>query len=365
MRRTGITLAVSGLLTAAGLVCQAPPLTITSSAQQATEGRLEVIQLRPNFYVIAGAGGNIGVHVGPRGTIVVDSGSAGYAERTLALIESLSKQKQGIRYIINTSADADHVGGNATLAKAGRNLMAAGPEPPTLGGLNATVLAAEPVLIRMSAPTGEVPPFPQESWPIETYAELRKELYLDGEGIQIHRELAAHSDGDSVVLFRQADVVVAGDIIDTTRFPVIDLARGGSIQGEINALNHVLDLSVRAVPLPLEGGGTYIVPGHGRIYDKIDAIFYRDMVVTIRDVIAGMKQRGMTLEQVKAARPAKPWERQYGATSGSWTTDHFVEAVYKSLDSKSAFQNQRRPLAAQAFRPADGRRGSPEGLPHQ
>jgi glyoxylase-like metal-dependent hydrolase (beta-lactamase superfamily II) len=333
MRRTGATLVVSGLLTAVGLLGTAPPLTITSSAQQATD-RLELLQLRPNFYVIAGAGGNIGVHVGPRGTIVVDSGSARNADRVVALIENVSKRKQAIRYIINTNADEDHVGGNATLAKAGRSLLAAGPEPPTIGTLEATILAAEPVLIRMSAPTGQKAPFPQESWPIETFAESRKDLYLDGEGIQIHRELAAHTDGDSVVLFRQADVVVAGDIIDTTRFPVIDVARGGSIQGEIDALNHVLDLSVRPVPLPMEGGGTYIVPGHGRIYDKIDAIMYRDMVVTIRDVIARMKQRGMTLEQIKAARPAKPWERQYGATSGSWTTDHFVEAVYNTLDAK-------------------------------
>jgi glyoxylase-like metal-dependent hydrolase (beta-lactamase superfamily II) len=305
-------------------------------AQQATEGRLEILQLRPNFYVVSGAGGNIGVQLGPTGTIVVDTGSAQFADRTLAAIESLSTQKHSIRYIINTSADVDHVGGNATLAKAGRNLLSAGTEPPVAGaGLEATVLAAEAVLFRMSAPTGAKAPLPQEGWPSESYAEPRKDLYVNGAGIQIYRAPAAHSDGDSIVLFRGSDVVVAGDIIDTMRFPVIDLAKGGSIQGEIDALNRVLDLSVRAIPLPLEGGGTYIVPGHGHIYDKIDAILYRDMVVTIRDVIAGMKQRGMTLEQVKATHPAKPWEREYGATSGEWTPDLFVEAVYKSLDSKN------------------------------
>jgi glyoxylase-like metal-dependent hydrolase (beta-lactamase superfamily II) len=336
MRRLAVTLAVSGLLAATGLISEVPPLATTVSAQQAGQDRIEVLQLRPNFYVIAGAGANIGVHVGPRHTVVVDSGSARNADRVVALIDGIARRKQTIRYIINTSAGVDHVGGNATLAKAGRNLLASGPEPPFIAGLglDAMIIASEAVLFRMMEPSYGEGKVGQEGRPVETYSEARTDLYLDGEGIQIHRERAAHSDGDSVVLFRQSDVVVAGDIIDTTRFPVIDLAAGGSIQGEINALNHVLDLAVRPVPLPLEGGGTYIVPGHGRVYDKTDAIMYRDMVVTIRDVVAGMKQRGMTLEQVKAARPAKPWERQYGATSGSWTTDHFVEAIYKSLDAK-------------------------------
>jgi glyoxylase-like metal-dependent hydrolase (beta-lactamase superfamily II) len=336
MRRIDIRLAAGALLAAVGLISDVPPLATTVSAQQAGADRIEVLQLRPNFYVIAGAGANIGVHVGPRHTIVVDSGNARTAERVVALIDGIAKRKQTVRYIINTSADVDHVGGNATLAKAGRNLLASGPEPPFIAGLglDAMIMASEAVLFRMIEPSYGEGKVGQEGRPVETYSEARTDLYLDGEGIQIHREPAAHSDGDSVVLFRQSDVVVAGDIIDTTRFPVIDLAAGGSIQGEIDALNHVLELAVRPVPLPLEGGGTYIVPGHGRVYDKTDAIMYRDMVVTVRDVVAGMKQRGMTLEQVKAAHPAKPWERQYGATSGSWTTDHFVEAIYQSLDSK-------------------------------
>jgi glyoxylase-like metal-dependent hydrolase (beta-lactamase superfamily II) len=337
MKRASITVAASGFLIAIGLVCAAPPLTTASSAQQqATAGALEILQLRPNFYMVAGAGGNIGVQIGSTGTIVVDTGTAQAADRTLAAIESLTTRKHSIRYIINTNADPDHVGGNATLAKAGRNLLSAGTEPPVAGAsMEATILATEAVLFSISAPTGARALLPQEGWPSESYAEPRKDLYLNGAGIQIYRAPAAHSDGDSIVFFRGSDVVVAGDVIDTTRFPVIDLARGGSIQGEIDALNRVLDLSVRATPLPLEGGGTYIVPGHGRVYDKIDAIMYRDMVVTIRDVVARMKERGMTLEQVKAAHPAGPWERQYGAATGEWTTDHFVEAIYKSLDSKN------------------------------
>ena len=159
-------------------------------------------------------------------------------------------------------------------------------------------------------------------------------MYFNGEGLQIYHEPAAHSDGDSVVLFRASDVVVAGDIIDANRFPVIDLARGGSIQGEINALNHIIELSVRPIPFVFEEGGTYIVPGHGRVYDRRDVVEYRDMVVTIRDIVQNMIQHGMTLPQIKEASPAKAYEREYGAQSGPWTTSDFVEAVYKSLTAR-------------------------------
>jgi hypothetical protein len=139
---------------------------------------------------------------------------------------------------------------------------------------------------------------------------------MNHEGIQIYREAAAHSDSDSIVLFRGSDVVVTGDIIDANRFPVIDIARGGNIQGEIEALNQVIDLSFRPMPFVFAEGGTYVVPGHGRIYDRQDVVEYRDMVVTIRDIIQDMIQRGMTLPQIKEASPAKAYEREYGAKSG-------------------------------------------------
>ena len=186
----------------------------------------------------------------------------------------------------------------------------------------------------MSAPTGKAAGYPAEAWPTETFNRERNYIYLNHEGIEIFHPPAAHTDGDSVVFFRISDVVLAGDILDTTRFPVIDLEKGGSIQGEIDALNHLIDLAIPPGPLPYQEGGTYVIPGHGRICDQADVTDYRDMVVIIRDVIADMKERGMTLDQVKAASPAKPYERQYGSDSGPWTTNAFVEAVYKSLSVK-------------------------------
>jgi cyclase len=228
--------------------------------------------------------------------------------------------------VINTSADADVVGGNATFAKT-PGLMA--------------LMSHENVLTTMSAPTGQASLFPIETWPTESFPEPRRYLYLNDEGIELLHQPAAHSDGDVVVFFRRSDVVVAGHVIDDTRFPVIDLARGGSIQGEINALNRVIELAIPPGPFlgaPAAGitapempGGTDVLPGRGRVYRQLDVVEYRDMVVIIRDTIKFMIDQKMTLEQITAAAPAKAWEPRFGATSGPWTTNQFVEAVYKSL----------------------------------
>jgi cyclase len=312
--------------------------TQAAQAQQNASQELDVLRVRPSFYVIAGAGGNIAVETGPEGTILVNAGTAEAADRVVAAIKKATDQP--IRYIIDTSADRDFVGGNAVLAKAGRNIMAAGTAPlseferDATNSYPATIVSTEQILVRMSALSGQKAPYPSEAWPQETFPDRRKDYYMNHEGIQIYREPAAHSDSDSIVLFRGSDVVVTGDIIDANRFPVIDIARGGGIQGEIEALNQVIDLSFRPMPFVFAEGGTYVVPGHGRIYDRQDVVEYRDMVVTIRDIIQDMIQRGMTLPQIKEASPAKAYEREYGAKSGSWTTDDFVEAVYKGLTEK-------------------------------
>jgi len=304
-------------------------------AQQLASAELDVLRLRPNFYVIAGAGGNIAVETGPEGTIVVNAGTAEAAGRVVAAIQKLTDQP--IRYIIDTNADRDFVEGNAVLSKAGRNIMAAGTEP--IGAefqqdYPATIVSTEQILSRMSARNGQKAPYPSEAWPQETFPDPRKDYYMNHEGIRVYREPPAHTDSDSIVLFRGSDVVVTGDIIDANRFPVIDTARGGSIQGEIEALNQIIDLSFRPMPFVFVEGGTLVVPGHGRIYDRQDVVEYRDMLVTIRDIIQDMIQRGMTLAQIKEASPVKAYEREYGAKSGSWTTNDFVEAVYQGLTGK-------------------------------
>jgi cyclase len=151
---------------------------------------------------------------------------------------------------------------------------------------------------------------------------------IHGEGIQIFYEAAAITDGDSIVMFRGSDAISTGDIFNTTKYAVIDVEKGGSIQGLLKAVNHVLDL---AIPDYWMEGGTLIIPGEGRLCDSADVAYYRDMLTIIRDRIQDMIRKGMTLEQVKAARPTRDYDPRYGATTGSWTTDMFVEAVYRSL----------------------------------
>jgi len=319
----------AGTITAAALVAamwQQPPATSVSSD-------LDVLQVRPNFFMIARAGGNIGVQVGPDGAVVVDAGSVDKAPAVIAAIKKLSDQP--IRYVIDSGPDADHVGGNEQVAKAGRTILNVNNQ--SLGITNggaATVVAAERVLFRMSAPTGEVSPFPAAAWPTETFFEPRRYMYFNDEGIEILQQPAAHTDGDSVVFFRRSDVVVAGDIIDTRHFPVVDVGRGGSIQGEIDALNRIVELAIPSIPLVWKKGGTKVIPGHGYILSQLDVAHYRDMVTISRDRTRHLISRKMTLDQVKAAAPTQGFTRRYGADSGPWTTNAFVEAVYSSLVQK-------------------------------
>jgi glyoxylase-like metal-dependent hydrolase (beta-lactamase superfamily II) len=299
-------------------------------------GELESVQIRPNVYMVAGAGANVAVHVGPIGLVIVDTGSLQSADRLLAAIRKLSGLP--IRYIFNTSADPDHVGGNATLSKAGVTILGGSrgnasftDEVSKAFDLNyglASVFAHEEVLARMSRSAA----FDEALWPTKVYTRAYS-MALNGEGIQILHNPAAHSDGDSTVLFRRADVIVSGDIVDIERFPVIDIAAGGSIQGEIDALNRLLELIVPPFPLTWQAAGSMVIPGHGRPLDYSDVEEYRDMVVIVRDIIDDMIGRGMTLAQIKAADPTKAFRRRYGADAGSWTTDMFVEAVFKGSNA--------------------------------
>jgi glyoxylase-like metal-dependent hydrolase (beta-lactamase superfamily II) len=257
--------------------------------------------------------------------ILVDAGTMAMAPQVVAAVKALTPQP--IRLIINTSADADHVTGNEIVSAAGREVNPdAFSEDP-----HATVLAHENVMLRMSAPKGTDTLFPTALWPSETYTARVRSMYLNNDAVLVHRFLGAHSDGDSMVLFRKADVIATGDILDLRHFPVIDPAQGGSIQGELDALNRLLELTVPAMPLVLKPGRTLLVPGHGRVSDYAELVEYRDMVTTIKDNSAVLIKEGKTLAQVQAANPTAGYRARWGRETGPWTTAQFVEAIYNGL----------------------------------
>jgi len=293
----------------------------------APSSSLEILEVRPSFFVIAAPGGdsaNVGVQVGEDGLVVVDAGSAAAAAGVLDAIKRISPKP--IRYVIDTGPDADHVGGNETMANAGEKIFAGalGGGAQNAAERVAPILSAEGVLRHMAkSPAG--------GWPTEVFHYSRKSMYLNGEAIEVLHQPAAHTDSDVFAFFRRSDVLFSGDVLDTRQFPVIDVERGGSIQGEIAALNRLAELAVVSVPVVTREAGTIVVPGHGRLCDQYDVVEYRDMVTIIRDRVRDLIKAGRSLAEVKAAQPAKGYVGRYGNPGGAWTTDRFIEAVYRSL----------------------------------
>jgi len=313
-------------------VCFVVPISGLPLAQAPQNFDNVEIKIQPaqgNVYMLVGAGGNITVQTGKDGVLIVDTQYAPLSTKILAAIRTLSSGP--IRYIINTHVHPDHTGGNENLRKAG-STIAGGNVAGDLqdAGQGAQIIAHDNVLKRMSA-RGVQPPIPASAWPTSTFIGEDKKLFFNGEGIHIVHQPAAHTDGDSIVFFRRSDVISTGDIFTTTNYPVIDLAAGGTINGIIKGLNNIIDL---IIPVYGQEGGTLVIPGHGRLCDMGDVVNYREMATIVRDRVQDMINKGMMLDQVKAAKPTRDYDPVYGSTTGSWTADMFVEAVYKTLAPK-------------------------------
>ena len=323
---TFVLLCVLGVLGGSERVlAQAPAFGLQRSlemrkAQEPNDGEIHVLKAQGNVYMLLGAGANVAVQIADEGVLVVDTGTTAMSDKLLAGIRKLSDKP--IRYIVNTHLHPDHTGGNDVIGKAGRT---------TQGGPT-TIISHENALARMSAPVGKPGAAAPALWPTDTYYPEEKDFYFNEEAVMLYHDAAAHTDGDTIVFFRRSDVVVAGDIFVTTQYPFIDAESGGSVQGIIAGLNRILDL---CVPKHEQEGGTMVIPGHGKLSDESEVLEYRDMLVIVKERIEDMVKRGMTIDQVKAAKPTLDYDLHYGIDNGPWTTSKFIEAVYKDV-SKAA-----------------------------
>jgi cyclase len=286
------------------------------------QDEIHILPVQGNVYMLVGPGGNVTVQIGSEGVLLVDTQSAEMSDKVLAAVRKLSDKP--IRYILNTHVHPDHTGGNENLAKAGASLQGGA----NFMGRTARIVAHVNVYDRLNGQLGGDAATPIASWPTDTFTTEQKDMFFNGEAVQLFHQPSAHTDGDSLVFFRRSDVINTGDIFVTTSYPIIDSQRGGSINGIIAALNRILEITV---PGEKQEGGTLVIPGHGRLCDEHDVFVYRNMVTIIRDRIQDMIKKGLTLDQVKAAKPTRDYDARYGSTSGFWTTDMFIEAVYRGL----------------------------------
>jgi cyclase len=335
------------------------PLVRAPMLQPPPDGQIEVLPIRGNLYALIGAGNNIVISVGNDGVFVVDAGRAAMTDALLDTIRRIQREwairneprplgfgaegrssvadrhitapPKPIRYVVNTSADADAVGGNERLRKAGRTYTGGNVANDIRdSGEGAAILAHENVQIRLTKAEGGRKAAEGDALPTDTYYTDSYKLshFFNGEGVQLVHVKNAHSDGDSLVHFRGSDVLALGGLMASSAYPRIDTAHGGSINGIVDGLNKVLDLAIAEFRLE---GGTMMVPGSGRLVDSGDVAYYRDMLTIIRDRVQDMVRKEMTLDEVLAAKPTADYDPEYGATTGPWTTRMFVEAVYKSL----------------------------------
>lgn len=298
-------------------------------AQDFSNAEIRVWPVQEDVYMLVGPVGNSVVQAGDDGVLIVDTQYAELSDRILDAIRGLSTKP--IRYVINTHAHPDHVGGNVPISLAG-STIAGGNVSGAISdaGVGAAILAHENALLAMAGQ--QDPPLPADALPTDVFFTDHKDLYFNGGAVRLLYQPNAHTNGDVIVHFRRADVIATGDVFVTTSYPFVDIESGGHIDGIIDALNNIIEI---AVPADKQEGGTLIVPGHGRLCDEADVVEYRDMLTIIRDRIQSLIDDGASLRQVQAAQPTRDYDARYGADEGFLTTEAFVEAVYNSLRGSS------------------------------
>ena len=312
-------------------LCRALALSLLFGSSALYAQTLQLLHVQGNVYMLSGADVNVTVQIGPESLVFVDTPDPQVIPERMALNREISDRPA--RYVINTALDQQHIAGNDIINtmgdEAGIGLFSFGPPRPSpvaAGGASGgvTIIGHENVLNRFYLTENDIPSLTLTT----TYFTNTKDFYANGESIVIYHLPNAHTDGDSIVYFRGSDVISTGDIYIPGQYPDIDIERGGSVDGEIAALQLILALMV---PDLFAEGGTYVVPGHGRIGDEIDIVEYRNMIYIVRDRIQDMIDRNFSLSQILAEDPTFDYDTEYGGHRGGPSNEEFITAVYQSL----------------------------------
>jgi cyclase len=301
MKITGIKTSLAVL---AGLFGMAA-LTYAQAPPDFSKVEIKTTKITDNFYTLEGQGGMIGALVGPDGVLLVDTQFAPLTPKIVAAVKQVSSSP--IRFVVNTHVHGDHTGGNENLGKMG-----------------AVIFAREELRSRLMSPAPAangtpVPPAPAAALPIVTYRG-RVTFHLDGEDAELIPIQRAHTDGDTLVYFHGANVLMTGDFYRSIGYPNIDRVNGGSLNGMLDGLGVVIGMA---------GPNTKIIPGHGPTVDRAAVIAHRDMILAVRDRVAQLMQQGKTSDEVVAAHPTSEFDSKVPMVPGS--TDRFVGQLYAEL----------------------------------
>jgi glyoxylase-like metal-dependent hydrolase (beta-lactamase superfamily II) len=282
-------------------------------AQERDWAKIEekVVPVAGGVSMLVGDGGNIGVTTGKDGIFIIDDQFEPLLPKIRAALKTLADGP--VRFVVNTHFHGDHTGSNARLREAGAVIIAQENVRKRLG------------MERLDRETGKtIPPKPPESWPLLTYAN-GVNLYLNGDELEVTHVARAHTDGDSIIRFKKANVVHMGDTFFNGGYPFIDVDSGGSIDGAIAAVDQVL---------ATVDDRTKIIPGHGPLANKADLQTYRNMLASTRDRVKTLIAQGKTLDQIVAAKPTAQWDAKWGKEF--MPPDIFVSFVHRSLTEKPA-----------------------------
>lgn len=303
-------------------------LALPAGSLFAQNADLQLLHVQGQVYMLSGADVNVTVQLGPQGIVFVDSPSEESIPAMMQLVQEHSNLP--VLYVVNTALDEEHISGNAMLSRmgdtAGATAGGRGQQVTAIAGPvnGVTLMAHENVLNRFYLTDHNIPRLDLTS----TYFMGSKDISLNQEPVVIYHVPNAHTDGDSIVYFRRSDVISTGDIFTPGRYPVIDVERGGSVKGLVEALNFLIEL---IVPGPMAEAGTYVIPGHGRIGDEIDVVEYRNMVYIIMQRVEALIAEDMNLREILAARPTLGYDTQYGGRRGGPSNEEFITAIYNSL----------------------------------